>query len=471
MSDVPLGNLFMKLIADTKSFEKMLGTANKALKSTEKSMGLVATANARLQSGFKMMGGFGDALLGMASKADKVGTKLTNLVTIPIAAFAAYGIKSFLDLAGANSAVAREVEQLSAEALALKREFTAMAVEVGKALLPYLILAIRWVRVGINVWKGFSDETKRYVGIAIAVLAILGPLLKIFAFLATVVGGLVSVVSAVGAVMFGWVGIIAVVILGLIMLTDAILQMTNQGNLGVLDLINSFRIGGSKISTWMTAAWLVIFKGFENMKYGILLGWEVMKAKASDVANLLRTKWLRVYKDIIQAYTRFLDFITDGDMGVLDQMVNAIGISFDQMINESLNDAERAQQSYYDSIGKMASAHLQEQQKYSDSIAELFKADAAAAASNDGPLDRLKAIYEQAKKLLNNPDIAAARSNRTSRVAAQGAFETVALNRMSIASPGGLTRKEKSSVEDVGSHSRLDTLINITRGQRATTLG
>lgn len=392
-----------------------------------------------------------------------------------------------------------------------------VAYEIGAILAPHLLEMGEYVKQGIEWWRGLSAEEKQqvvsiqnirdvlepltnwlgktwrsvesvvrqmvsWVGVAVAVAAALGPLFLSLSGVIGVATTLYSVVKTILGLFVGWTGVIGLVVLSLAIVTDAILQMTGKGNLGLIDMVESFRVGGHKISTWMTAAWLVVFDNFDWMVMKINEGWDSVKWATKEVAGYLWRAMLTVWREIAEAALWALDKMTLGQAG-FDKTIEESNDFFNEKIESSLSSASLSYERYYKDLGKMEKAHKDQSKVYQDAIDETFSQDMSKPIQKqiDYDVDDLRTAEAEISGLLSTGgqvDLShVVRGNGVAspyvmpqmpkgpgegvKVAKEQEFQTISLRRFALDSSGSY-RSEGQDVRAKGVEKRLDKLIEVT---------
>lgn len=170
----------------------------------------------------------GDAFKRIGGDISSLGTSLT-VITAPITAIAALGIKNILDL-GQSETLTGPYKEFATVVTNLKDNFTELSVEVGTIVMPVVQNIAAIMSNAINAFRSMDEETKKLVvtiGIAVAAL---GPLLVIVGKSASVFGTLLKVIAVIGP-MFGKI----------LLAINPIATVLASVGMVVVGLINTFR--------------------------------------------------------------------------------------------------------------------------------------------------------------------------------------------------------------------------------------
>lgn len=75
--------------------------------------------------------------------------------------------------------------------------------EIGRELLPYAMKVIQFLQKMVEAFRGLSPETKKWVLIAVGVVAVLGPILIVIGSLISAIGAIIPAIVALGGVLAG----------------------------------------------------------------------------------------------------------------------------------------------------------------------------------------------------------------------------------------------------------------------------
>jgi len=294
--------------------------------------------------------------------------------------------------------------------------------------------------------------------------------------------------SAASAGTLAFYGAILLLVVGIVILTDSLMQLFGITNFGIADMVTSFRVGGFRISTWMAATWANIIATFLPVYNAILNAWDILSVSIQDIGGVIYRTMVEVgfgMRDVFRAAVRG---IWDSFSWLAEKMLSssyALHIIDEHELEKGMGmlkagtaalDADAAKSAAYqrglmeDSLGaqedrwseyeKNVKARQDEVNAYDQAARDIFMEDAEAVAD--------------AKKKAEAPAAEAAKAAETSGKDPfeKGSFKQMSLNRFSIATPDFVQPKDGKKVEDVGVQKRLDTLIDVVRGRPTTaTLG
>jgi hypothetical protein len=380
-----------------------------------------------------------------------------------------------------------------------------LQVEVGRILVPYLRQAVDVVKAGVTWFQGLSKTTKEWVVWIAAAVASLGPLLL---FLTGVVVMIKTVAAFVAAAAVGWglwVAAILAVVGVVVLLTDAILELFGRSSLGLTKWIGEFRVGGKKISTWITAAFLVIEQELVQVSRFWTEVWLDMNEFVAGVADDVKSLWTKTWKFLVEKFLEFQYAIGLINADELKAGFDKAAADFAASVASSTAEAAKRQQEYYAELDKLAKESTERRAALEEAIQRTFaenpttgagvpaktpsptevktkatfalKALGAAAPGITGPAAvMLRGAMQSLANLtgggpaetgipgINLPDFEAPKVGKISRDVGkkerQGQdFLVTSLNRFKLGGPGGLGRAVKQQVQAPGIESRLDTLI------------
>jgi hypothetical protein len=254
-----------------------------------------------------------DSKLGkLAFRATQWGRAMTLGITAPLLA---------LGLAAVRSVKGVQAALLTRDLNLLARDVRLLGADFGKYLIPPLRMVVQWVRIGIQWIRSLSEEKKKWVVIIGAVAAAMGPLLFILGSLAPAISllvsgfvGLFTVIApglvAVGTFALYWgsiAAITAVVVVGLGLVADGLLNLFGIGNLGLIEMVNNFKVAGISIGSIMQLGWLEVFKGWEEVRFKIEAGLLDLKATFEKVVD----GWGKKFAEFAKKTTGNRDTVVD----------------------------------------------------------------------------------------------------------------------------------------------------------------
>ena len=379
--------------------------------------------------------------------------------------------KDLQDMQGITDEVTRkQLTSFSAQMKILKNNIDDVAITIGSTLAPIITQVGKWVKAATDEWRKWDKATQKLIVGVGALVALIGP------FLITL-GTLVAIAKAVGFAIFGgmvlgfikFLALSTLVVTAVLLVADTILEMTDTASLGINNLVQDFRIGGSKISTWMTAAWLIIFQAFEEARIGMQEGWLVWKTTMLDLAGVVKRKMIEAARDVMNAWEKAKNIAT---FGFVDNnfKLNIVANNkfFDEQIADSLDSAEKRNKDFYDSITDMENELADLRKANADAIAETF-------AKDDREVERRRKKRKDRKEEdkkdptdVEEPNAPESAARREASRIAKGQFKEVNLKRFALLSGSefGDRKKKKQEVQKVENkevENKLDTLIKVTR--------
>ncbi len=194
----------------------------------------------------------------------------------------------------------RENNKELVESRESQAEFKQSMAELGKTLAPIVTEITDKVRELIDWFNNLSPESKKVIGIVVAIAAALGPLIAVVGFVISAIGGLVSIAGALSIGLAPLVGIIAgvVVAIGL--------------------LIAGFVLAYKKLDWFknmVDTVWEFIKKSFKNaldfLKALFTGDFEGMKEAASKQMDLIKGVIKKVWGFIKDVFYASLKWISD----------------------------------------------------------------------------------------------------------------------------------------------------------------
>ena len=343
----------------------------------------------------------------------------------------------------------RQVASFSNQMIILQNNVRNAAILIGQDLAPLILRLGDGVQRLINRWNSLSAETRRFIVLTGVAVAAIGPLFLVLGFVAQ---GLVALLTTTVLTSIAMVTLAASILL----LTDSILALTGNASLGLAEMIGNFRVGTIQISTWFTAAWLLIFEGWVELKNSILTGWLTIKIAAQTAAGIIFRVMLRVFQSVVAFAIQALGFLSDG----LADLVNRfVGLGIDRAIDQSLTSAEARWAEYFANIDAMDQELRETQENTSRAIANVFAEDEVRRieAEQIARPDEEEREPTQFESMVPDAEELAATVSQ-----AGGEFQTIALNRFSLEGLAQTAPTRPAPVVAEAVEDRLDRLIEIT---------
>lgn len=392
-------------------------------------------------------------------------TQSLTLIQAKALATLQFAIKQSKNAIGAFK---REQNSFANQMKELNNDFLEFREEIGKELLPLAKEAIAVFRGWFNEWSLLSKEQKKFTLIAAGVLAAIGPMLIVIGLLVNAMATLVSVGLAAIGVYAAWTVAILLVAAAVVIVTDLILQMTDTANLGVLDLINNFRIAGARIATWMQVAATLTFKAFASafnfIETGLVAlrgvfvqfvgrGLLVMLEKVrSGIVKMIRGVQRSagiVGFALSSQFNKAVDFINDNFAKASGTVANVLLTEFTDT---------------YSKLTKMDDTFKKKVAVFDKTIANTFAKDAELLRKEREKLE----IPGVTVPKVETPEIKIPTLEVDKLKAKDQDFEVINLRRFNLEGSGGLAKALEQDVKAKGVEDRLDTLIDVTRTKLGT---
>jgi hypothetical protein len=231
--------------------------------------------------------------------------------------------------------MAAKAERVTDQMERAEKSTLGLRLAIGDALEPAVSrMAGIFTNVMVAV-RGFISENKDLVIMAAkvgAALAAGGAILAtvgVSAFgLSIIIGGLsTTLISAV-------VTPVTVLAAALGALSVVALESFGVIDLGLVDMINRFRIGGASISAWMQVVWQKILYTWEDV---MALAWDSLALSASEAGSQMYRAFLKVAELIENAFWKSMKGIAESFLWIADKAVNAgyqTGLIDDKQLDE-----------------------------------------------------------------------------------------------------------------------------------------
>jgi TP901 family phage tail tape measure protein len=242
--------------------------------------------------------------LGFAALAQKSITPLLGLSD----AMKGYE-KSLIAAGGATTRVAaKQAKAFGSQMKILWNQVTVLSISIGEILAPWLTKLGDILKVGIKLWAGLSDSTKKIIVIIGLVIAAIGPLLVFFGafivfvgFIISGIGALITATIAVVGFMWAWVPAIIGVVAAFVVIGASIWHIIET--LGI----------ATTVFQWFQDQWVKVSEIVGDSIQGIKDAWA-----AGDIELAIQIAWVQIQlvflsatKDIQEKWHNFvLDFKT-----------------------------------------------------------------------------------------------------------------------------------------------------------------
>lgn len=196
----------------------------------------------------------------------------------------------------------------------LKAQLANTSTEIGQQLLPIALDLVKAFRTQVlpviqglvDKFRSLSPETKKYILIAGALLAALGPVLLVVGKVISVVGKFISVIGQVGKA-FMWLS-------KLFMANPWALLIVAVVALAIVIYKNWDKIKAFLVKAWETikekasAFWEALKGGFQRLVDGIATFFTTMKDKVVSVVTAVGT-WLWDHSPLVMLYRAIRDYL------------------------------------------------------------------------------------------------------------------------------------------------------------------
>jgi len=321
-----------------------------------------------------------------------------------------------------------------------------MGIEIGAVLAPALVEMATYIK-GLTQWfRGLSDTTKAWIVGGAIFVAMIGLALLVVGSLATAISSLIGLLATVGIVGLAFAAALVVVATAILFVVDAF----SAGELGLIELVRSFRLFGIKVGTIIDMVSSDIVRTWDWMYFSMLEGFEVVY------------KGLR--KGFHDIYTEVLNLV----QGVASILDNVLGTGLAVKVDSLIANEEKAYAaSVGDSIGKLK--ELREERKKNDNYwsaaqAQLIKDDVKEKTlAEETAAQRKKDIEGQINLMRKKMELAKAGGMDSSGLGlsttSEKEFKTMSLRRFSLASVESGSHQTQE-VRDEGVIAKLDELIS-----------
>jgi hypothetical protein len=333
--------------------------------------------------------------------------------------------------------------------------------ELGRELLPTVHKVVTVIEDWVRKWRGLSAETRTLIVQIAAVVAAVGSSLLVFGLtlhlIAAMTTGFGFLLTA-----FGIVAIAAALV------TDAFREMTNTGSMGILDLVNNWRIGTQKISTLTQGMWLEIMNDTDRAAAGWKFIWEGFPLIAQGALLRVTDFYLQFIRKMTRLTFQLADFLSFKLLsGRIKSLAAAADTFFTRQIIKTLEKQTELYKTYYDTINRLDQTAKTKIANRNTAIAKIFRKDEAERLKALGAQKRMEELLAKIPKVpeFEVPDVTKQLGKAQMKLATQ--FQEISLRRFALEGPGGLAQKVQE-VKVPGVESKLDELIEVTKRQDQT---
>lgn len=208
----------------------------------------------------------------------------------------------------------------------------------------------------------------------------------------TIMGSMTAMIGGLMAITFSWVGGLVLAAATIMLVSDMFLRLTGNEETGMLKMVESVRIGGVKISTYFGILGLLIMRVWDHAIDEVSKGW---------MKFLIATDYVRIY--LIDAFAK----IAQGFLVMLAQLPGAeifgsklrAGIdSINNYAREATKNALELQKQDYEKFNKevlkMSKNRTEKEATFYSALADTIAADRGGPSAGDifaGMVNKVKA--------------------------------------------------------------------------------
>ena len=256
--------------------------------------------------------------------------KLADGSVVPLSEAMQSGQEIIEQYDGAAAAMAATMQDnLSGQATILKSQLQELAISLGDLLMPLLREIVGKIQEFVDWLNSLDDAQKEQILKIAAVVAAIGPALLIIGKVISAVGTVITVVGtimdilavlgpaigAIGGVLMGPVGIIALIVAAVIGLGVVIYQNWDKIKEWTAQLWEKFKAFGENVKN-----------GWEKLKTDTANKWNAIKQSVVDRVNNLKT-------NALNAFTNLKNGISEKVGSIKQAIVNKIGAAMDFIKN------------------------------------------------------------------------------------------------------------------------------------------
>lgn len=337
---INLGDLVVRLVGDKTPFQRMMEDATRSVSR-------------------------------MGRDLQRVGRTLSDTFTRPLAEIAESSISAAL---GLDAAALKGRSLARVLASPLDRELSKASKEIGSMLVPTIATAVEVGRTFLNWFNQQDGATKKLIVSVGLFTAALGPAL-------THIGAMLQLVSVLMKLTFGWAGSLLLAAGACAIVTDAVLNLTGKGNLGLIDMIGNFRIGGSKIRTYLEGAAIATAERWYWAASQVKIWWLEVEETFVNVGGKIAHGVLSSIQKVVDGFYRIAEAgyavgaVTDEQIAKIAEQKKTLA----DMLTGASTVVDRAA---HDSIKSISGQILEEKRMFSELRGELAKSQAEVQAND-----------------------------------------------------------------------------------------
>lgn len=217
--------------------------------------------------------------------------------------------EAYTENAALEEEASKRYETMAAKMSQLKERFTAVAVEIGNILMPYIEKLMSFIEGLVEKWNSLDDAQKETALKIAAVAAAIGPVLLVVGKLTSGVGSLVTGIGGIVAKVGG-----------------AISSMGGlSGAIGAL--VSPVGIAVAAVAA-LVGAFVYLYNTNDEFAAHVNEKWEQIKEKASELWEHIKPVFEKIgetFKSLMQTLEPVFAFLVDVISAQIDRVMNLIG--------------------------------------------------------------------------------------------------------------------------------------------------
>lgn len=304
------------------------------------------------------------------------------------------------------------------------------AIAFTKQVTPALRTFLGYARTGANIISQFIRENK---DLAVGLLKVTGAIIGVGTALLAISASASIAAFALGGIASLAAGISAVVTpitllagaLGIVALLAG--EAFGVIDLGITEMIQSFRVGGASISAWMQVIWARIAQAWLGARDLIGIAWDSLKLSAEEVGGAIYRSLAGIAQKIAEAFWTSVRSVVDAIATLAGSTVNAayqldliddkelvaaeeslkklreIGKEggkgaadfYDESIADSATASEKRWEEFYKRRDELAEKSAAREKRFAGIEAEIFRRDESRP---DVLREKISGIYDRVTK-------------------------------------------------------------------------
>lgn len=266
-------------------------------------------------------------------------------------------------LMGTSEAM-REIQMSTAsgQIQRLKDNFSALAIELGKDVIPYIIEFVQFLSGLIDKFRALDPETKKTILTIAGIAAVIGPILIIIGQLAMGIGGIISLFGSIISGVASIVGVLMKVGSVIAMIVSSVGALPVVIGAVVIGLFAFIATHWEEFCAAMSELWNGLVEFFTGLWEGLVWMftdvWEKISQFAIDTWNAISEKASEIWDAIVQFFVDTWDSISQTVSDVWNAIVQFFVDTWNS-ISQTASDVWNAVVGFFsdtwDSISKTAS--------------------------------------------------------------------------------------------------------------------